>query len=158
MRWLSPLSSLRPAARSGHTPPRAVPRRGAVAVELAVVAPVLLVLVIGSIEFGRAMMASNLLTTAAREGARVAALPNKDSNDVRDAVVNELSAAAIPVNRTSDIEILVNGAAKDASTAISGDLVQVTVTVAYQNVTWLPTTWFISTTTSMRGRAVMRRE
>ena len=44
--------------------------RGAAMVEFAIIAPLLLLLVFGIIEFGRAYNAQNTLTHAAREGAR----------------------------------------------------------------------------------------
>ena len=44
--------------------------KGAALVEFAIVAPLLLLLVFGIIEFGRAYNAQNTLTHAAREGAR----------------------------------------------------------------------------------------
>jgi Flp pilus assembly protein TadG len=49
---------------------------GAVAVELALVLPLLLVLVFGIVDFGRAFNAQVSLTQAAREGSRLAALGN----------------------------------------------------------------------------------
>jgi Flp pilus assembly protein TadG len=62
-------------------PCKAMPRRrasdcqsGAAAVELALVLPILLVLVFGIVDFGRAYNAQISLTQAAREGARVRAL------------------------------------------------------------------------------------
>ena len=48
--------------------------RGAVAVEFALVVPVLLLIVFGIIDFGRALNAQIVLTGAAREGVRLAAL------------------------------------------------------------------------------------
>ena len=48
--------------------------RGAAAVEFALVLPLLLLLVFGIIDFGRAINAQITLTQAAREGARLAAL------------------------------------------------------------------------------------
>lgn len=48
--------------------------RGATAVEVALLMPVLLVLVMGIVDFGRALHAQITLTQAAREGVRVAAL------------------------------------------------------------------------------------
>ena len=48
--------------------------RGAVAVEFALLLPVLLLIVFGIIDFGRALNAQITLTQAAREGARLAAL------------------------------------------------------------------------------------
>jgi Flp pilus assembly protein TadG len=52
--------------------------RGAVAVEMAIVLPVLLLLVIGIMEFGRAWNVQVSLTEAAREGARHAAIHYND--------------------------------------------------------------------------------
>lgn len=53
---------------------------GAVAVEFALVAPVLLVLILGIIDFGFAFNAKIAVTQAAREGARVVALGGTDSD------------------------------------------------------------------------------
>ena len=49
-------------------------RRGAVAVEFAIVAPILVSIVFGMIELGRAFEMQNLLEVAAREGARFASM------------------------------------------------------------------------------------
>jgi Flp pilus assembly protein TadG len=48
--------------------------RGAVAVEFAILLPVLLLILFGIIDFGRALNAQIALTQAAREGARIDAL------------------------------------------------------------------------------------
>src|SRR4051794_34439486 len=90
-------------------------RRGAAAVEMAMVAPLLFTLLLGSIEFGRAMMAGNVLTSAAREGARVAVVPGGANSDVTTAVNNELAAAAISKTNAS-IKVEVKGSVADAST------------------------------------------
>jgi Flp pilus assembly protein TadG len=63
--------------------------RGATAVEFALLLPVLLLLVFGIIDFGRALNAQITLTQAAREGARLAALGQSQSN-----VVSRTQAAA----------------------------------------------------------------
>ena len=63
-------------------------RQGAVAVEFAIVAPILVACVFGLIELGRAFEMQNLLEVAAREGARFASMdregmldPNESAND-----------------------------------------------------------------------------
>jgi Flp pilus assembly protein TadG len=57
--------------------------RGAVAVEMAFVLPVLLLILIGTMEFGRVFNVQNSLTQAAREGAREAAIHyNRSTLDV----------------------------------------------------------------------------
>ena len=50
--------------------------RGSVAVELAVVAPALMLLVLGVLQFGLWYHAQNVVQTAAQEGARTAAAEN----------------------------------------------------------------------------------
>ncbi len=65
------------------------PERGAVAVEFALILPLLMVLVFGIIDFGRAFNAQVSLTQAAREGARLAALGNSTAT-----VVSRTTAAA----------------------------------------------------------------
>ncbi len=49
--------------------------RGAAAVEFALLLPLLVLLIFGMIDFGRAINAQITITQAAREGARVLALP-----------------------------------------------------------------------------------
>lgn len=65
--------------------------RGAVMVEFALILPLLVMLLVGIIEFGSAYNTKLALQAAAREGARAAAL-GRDSGDVRDTV----EAAASP--------------------------------------------------------------
>ena len=56
--------------------------RGAAAVEFALVLPLLLLILFGIIDFGRALNTQITLTQAAREGARVAALGQSTANVV----------------------------------------------------------------------------
>lgn len=53
--------------------------RGAAAVEFAIIMPVLLVLVLGIAEFGRAYNIQTTISEAAREGVRIMALQNDPS-------------------------------------------------------------------------------
>jgi Flp pilus assembly protein TadG len=68
--------------------------RGAAAVEFALLLPVLLLLIFGLIDFGRALNAQITLTQAAREGARLAALG-------QSGVVSRTQAAATGLNPVS---------------------------------------------------------
>ena len=61
-------------------------RRGQAIVEFALVLPVFLLLLLAAVEFGRAYLDLHLLTSAAREGARVGMLPDKVEQDVYDRV------------------------------------------------------------------------
>lgn len=53
--------------------------RGAVAVEFAILAPLLIMILLGIMEFGRAYNVQISLTNAAREGVRVMAINNSES-------------------------------------------------------------------------------
>jgi hypothetical protein len=68
-------------------------------VEFALVLPVLLLVLFGITEFGRAIMVTNILNTASREGARLAAVPpvgdSLSVGAVRDRVLEVLNAANI---------------------------------------------------------------
>ena len=64
--------------------------RGSVAVEFALVLPALLLILFGIIDFGRALNAQIVLTGAAREGVRLAAL------GYTDAAIQARVAAAAP--------------------------------------------------------------
>lgn len=65
-------------------------RRGAAAVEMALVFPLWLALALGTLEIGRAWFSYNLLTHAVREGARLASVrPGLQQDD--PAVVNRVT-------------------------------------------------------------------
>lgn len=73
--------------------------RGAAAVEFALVLPLLLLVIFGTIDFARALNAQITLTEAAREGARLEALgePNVVSRTESDAAVLGLSSVTASV-------------------------------------------------------------
>ena len=75
-------------ARNAATPRT---ERGAAAVEFAIVLPLLIILVFGIIEFSIAYNHKQGLHAAAREGARLAALPQSTQSDVTDRVRDALS-------------------------------------------------------------------
>ena len=67
-------------------------------VELALALPVLFILVLGILEFGRAWNTKHAVTHAAREGARMAVVqdPAVDQDSVEAGIALMLSRAAIP--------------------------------------------------------------
>jgi Flp pilus assembly protein TadG len=129
-------------------------RRGVAAVEFAVVASLLFVLILGIIEFGRAMMVLELLNNAARNGVRVGCLAGSANTDVGSAVTSALSGAGFSGTTNT---IKVNGTVADVNTAVSGDAVTVIVQVPYNNVTWLPTSMFLAGRT-LGSNVTMRHE
>lgn len=71
--------------------------RGAAAVEFALLLPLLLLLIFGIIDFGRALNAQITLTQAAREGARLAALGEPNVVSGTQAAATGLSPVAVSV-------------------------------------------------------------
>src|SRR6476469_1117787 len=65
-------------------------QRGAAAVEMAIVLPILILLVFGIIQFSIYFNRLQGLQAAAREGARVAALPQSTQSDVKAKVTDAL--------------------------------------------------------------------
>lgn len=83
-------------------------QRGNALIETAVTLPIVLLVCVGIFEFGRAYQTWQVLTNAAREGARVSILPDTTDAQVTDAVRNYMQAgklskwgsAAITIERT----------------------------------------------------------
>ena len=69
--------------------------RGAELIELAIVFPILLLLLAGMVDFGFLFQRYEVVTNAAREGARVATLPSYLPGDVRDRVRSYLSSSGL---------------------------------------------------------------
>lgn len=74
--------------------------RGAVAVEMALLLPILILLLLGIMEFGRAYNAQVTLTNAAREGVRVMAITNVRA-DAKEAATNAASTLKITSSNPS---------------------------------------------------------
>lgn len=64
-------------------------------VEFAILVPVLMGVVIGIFEFGRAWNVDQVLTNAAREGARLAVIETSSEGDVIEAVETALTNASL---------------------------------------------------------------
>lgn len=97
--------------------------RGAALVEAAMIMPMILLISVGIFEFGRAYQTSQVLTNAAREGARLAVLEGRTDGDVRarvnkyvtDGGLTALTDANIQVNRT----VALTGTATASSVTIT---------------------------------------
>ncbi len=127
-------------------------RLGASAVEFAVVAPVFFLLVFGIIEFGRMVMVQQMMTNAAREGARRAVLSGATANEVNTTIVNYMASANLNVT-TTDITL----DPTDPGAAEYGDPITVTLTVPFSRVSWMPSPLYLGNT-NLSAQAIMRRE
>ena len=112
-------------------------RRGASAVEFAVVAPIMFLFVFGLIEVGRMLMVQQALTNAAREGCRKACLATTTSATAVDTVVRNTLQVAVP-NASNALKVLVGTTPTALSGLSSGTAVTVNLQVRFSDVSWMP--------------------
>jgi len=103
--------------------------RGVVAVEFAMVVPLLLLLLLGVIDFGRAMYVKNSLVYAASQGARVAAIHNSNWSAVTNQVVTDLNIRRLAGTTESEVVTVTSTTACPTDAAGSPDTATVSVTV-----------------------------
>lgn len=109
-------SILRPPIPNLHSPISILCRqRGSNIVELALTLPVLLWILIGILDMGRAVFAQNMISNAAREGARYGSVDPSDTAGITQRV-NDTALGLDPAN---------------LAVGVDATLVTVTVTVTY---------------------------
>ena len=136
-------------------------QRGAALIETAITIPLILAVCISIFEFGRAYQTWQVLTNAAREGARVAILGETTDDKVTEVVMDYLEAGQLDAvavgNATVSVERTVAFGANTAS--------RVTVTYPF-DFKWLnPVVRLLKSdattgqgTTNMQSSALMRNE
>ncbi len=130
-------------------------RRGAAAVEFAIIAPVFFLMILGMIEMGRAVMVQQIITNASREGARLAVLPGASVGGVESRVEEILTASTVS---GATVQILdVDGNTTNPEDAEYGDVINVRVSVPFSEVSWLPASKFLGGRT-LTASTVMRTE
>jgi Flp pilus assembly protein TadG len=144
----------RVSPRLGRAPcprPRAARsiRRGAVAVEFAAVAPLLLAVVVGLLELSRVYSVQNTLETAAREGARFASLDRTgmllDGQTANEKLVNDVKnfLASSGINKNDITVDVVDAEDPDAAFDLDDPdndlrLFEIHITVPYSKVSYSP--------------------
>ena len=130
-------------------------RWGAAAVEMALVAPFVFLLVFGSFEFARMMMVRQALTNAAREGCRHATLATTLQDDQSKATIRQHLSDVVPyANNDEVLRVLVTPEFENKLTA--GTRVTATVEIDCEDVSWLPPMFFGGM--KIQGTASMTRE
>jgi len=135
-------------------------QKGQALVEFALILPILVLLVFGMVEFGRAMYIKNMLNNAARAGARTAVVTPELEKDIpyslatrgTDAIQQTIFDGLQYVdNSTATARVLVNGSNPKAT---NGDIVTVSVTCNFDSV--VPN--LIKIANTLTGAASMRYE
>jgi Flp pilus assembly protein TadG len=122
--------------------------RGVVTIEMAVALPLLLLLVLGVIEYGWMFLKNQGITNSARQTARIAARYDSTTADIQTALTNAITAAGLTGSGyTSSL-------APDPTTLGAGETFSVTVAVPYTNieligVPFLPTPATLTSTVTM---------
>ncbi|HUG93082.1 MAG TPA: TadE/TadG family type IV pilus assembly protein [Planctomycetaceae bacterium] len=141
---------------------RRTARRGAALVEMALVLPIFVAVTLGIVEFGRAMMVGNLVTNAAREGARLAIIDGTTNSQVETTIRDFLlaSANAAPGDVTVTITITPYAGNPDPGNQVancnSRDLVNVQVQLPYNKVSYIKPQFLDGK--QLTGSAAMRHE
>ena len=117
--------------------------RGAAVVEFALVAPLLLMMVLGIAEFGRAYHVQTTLSQAAREGVREMALKNDPAGAVA------ATKAAAPTLTLTNITVTPSSCIASGTTPAATATVTVTYPLAF-------TTKLFGSGKTLTGRGVMR--
>lgn len=136
--------------------------RGSAMVETAICIPLLLVLMVGIFEVGRAYETWQVLTNAAREGARMAVMPTGSAADTTALVraymsngqLTQAATASVVINEAASINV--NGNPVSAS--------MVTVDYPFQFIMLQPIVRLVAPTATVGGpitmhaTAIMRNE
>jgi Flp pilus assembly protein TadG len=139
-------------------------QRGAIAVEFALIMPLLVMLVLGIIEFGFGYHAWDATQNAAREGARLGAV--SDDVDAVDGIEARVRGAASFLDQTQ-LVVTVKcgpppagpfGTCPASGTWAQGSIVQVTVDYSYGFITPLPNLVGLGSDMTMRSVAEARFE
>ena len=91
-------------------------QRGTALMETAITIPIVLLVCVGIFEFGRAYQTFQVLTNAAREGARTSVIMSNSDQQVKDAVKNYLTSGRL-LNPGSAVITVVRNEAMGANTA-----------------------------------------
>lgn len=125
-------------------------RLGAATVEMAVVTPLLLTMLFGIIEFGYAFTARQALVTAAREGARLAAMPGEASAETDAQIEAAINEYLNPLGLTTHTTTITHSTVDDPTETIE-------VTIPYEDVS-LVGGYFGDTNFDLGAKCSMRKE
>ncbi len=135
-------------------------QRGAALLETAITIPLILLVSVSIFEFGRAYQTWQVLTNAAREGARVAVIQGSTDAQVTAAVRNYMSGGALPNAQTAPVAIVRDVPFNGANTAS-----RITISYPFQFMVLNPVVRLVKAgsstgqgTTTMTAVATMRNE
>jgi Flp pilus assembly protein TadG len=136
--------------------------RGAALLEMAFTLPMLLLISVGILEFGRAFQTWQIVTNAAREGARVAVLPGIDDSMVTARVQQYIQAGVLDAGVTPTVTIQRNVTVSYGTGTASASKVVVSYPfhfmVLHDVATLIASNTTLGTDFTMAASATMRNE
>lgn len=136
--------------------------KGAALLEAAITIPILLLISVGIFEFGRAFQTWQVITNAAREGARMAVLPDPTPGLIEQRVREYLVAGQLP--RAATASVVVNRSSTITVNGVDVSASEVTVDYPFNFMVLQPVARLVTPGTTlgsaltMRAQAVMRNE
>lgn len=109
---------------------------GQALIEAALTLPLLLLIAVGIFEFGRAYQTWEVLTNAAREGARTAILPSATPAMVQGVVVSYMQAGQL--SDSGSAQVIVNNNATITVNGVSVSASQVTINYPFSFIVLKP--------------------
>jgi Flp pilus assembly protein TadG len=148
---------------------RARGERGAALVETAFVLPIMLLVCVGILEFGRAYQTWQVVTNAAREGARVAILPEYPDTSVTARVRTYLKNGGLPasiVDDTTKTKVLITATTipVDAAGTVTASAARIVVEYPFEFMVLQPVAQLVVNGSTagapftMRMTTIMRNE
>jgi Flp pilus assembly protein TadG len=133
--------------------------RGAALIEAAMIMPMILLIAVGIFEFGRAYQTTQVLTNAAREGARLAVINGSTDDAVTARVRSYMQAGSLPNYATATVTIQRTVALTGADTAS-----QILIDYPFQFMVLNPVVRLVTPTSTtgapitLQSSALMRNE
>ena len=148
---------------------RARQEKGAALVETAFVLPIMLLVCVGILEFGRAYQTWQVVTNAAREGARVAILPEYPDTSVTTRVRTYLKNGGLPasiVDDTTKTKVLITATTipVDAAGTVTASAARIVVEYPFEFMVLQPVAQLVVNGSTagapftMRMTTIMRNE
>lgn len=132
-------------------------RSGAVAVEMAMLAPFLAILILGITEIGQVQRAQCYISEAAGAGGATGTLPGSTNAAIIKDAQSFLSSCRMTAT-SAVITIKVNDVVADVSTAVRNDKIAVTVAIPVSAVSWTGSHFFILNTSIVSKTVVMLKQ
>ena len=130
--------------------------RGAALLEAAFTIPLLLLVAIGIFEFGRAYQTWQVLTNAAREGARTAVLPSAGADTAEARALAYMQAGMLSNPEDAEITVVENDSYEVTGTTVSAS--RVTIDYPFSFIVLGPIVQLVVPGSSLGGDLTMRAE